>query len=149
MLRPPPSSTRTDTLFPYPTLFRSHVVHAAVGGISESDVNLAIASHAVVIGFNVRAEQSAKKLAENNDIDLRYYNIIYDAVDDVRNALSGMLAPDKREEVIGLVEIREVYTVARVGHIAGCMVTDGVVCSASKFRFPLNHLVYWQGWVDS
>ena len=83
------------------------VVHAAVGGISESDVNLAIASNAVVIGFNVRAEQSAKKLAEANGIDLRYYNIIYDAVDEVKAALSGMLAPEKKEEVIGLVEIRE------------------------------------------
>src|SRR3546814_15586123 len=84
---------------------RVQVVHAAIGGISESDVNLAIASHAVVIGFNVRAEQSAKKVAENNGIDLRYYNIIYDAVDDVRNALSGMLAPEKKEEVVGLVEM--------------------------------------------
>ncbi|AEC18989.1 GTP-binding protein LepA [Pusillimonas sp. T7-7] len=128
---------------------RVQVVHAAVGGISESDVNLAIASHAVVIGFNVRAEQSAKKLAENNDIDLRYYNIIYDAVDDVRNALSGMLAPEKREEVIGMVEIREVYNVSRVGNIAGCMVTDGVVRRDSQVRLLRNHVVHWTGWIDS
>ena len=128
---------------------RVQVVHAAVGGISESDVNLAIASHAVVIGFNVRAEQSAKKLAEHNDIDLRYYNIIYDAVDDVRNALSGMLAPEKREEVIGMVEIREVYNVSRVGNIAGCMVTDGVVRRDSQVRLLRNHVVHWTGHIDS
>ncbi|MDS1142119.1 translation initiation factor IF-2 [Pusillimonas sp. SM2304] len=128
---------------------RVQVVHAAVGGISESDVNLAIASHAVVIGFNVRAEQSAKKLAESNGIDLRYYNIIYDAVDDVRNALSGMLAPEKREEVIGMVEIREVYNVSRVGNIAGCMVTDGVVRRDAQVRLLRNHVVHWTGWLDS
>ncbi|MFW7339981.1 translation initiation factor IF-2 [Pollutimonas sp. H1-120] len=128
---------------------RVQVVHAAVGGISESDVNLAIASHAVVIGFNVRAEQSAKKLAEHNGIDLRYYNIIYDAVDDVRNAMSGMLAPEKREEVIGMVEIREVYSLSRVGNIAGCMVLDGVVRRDSQVRLLRNHVVHWSGWIDS
>src|SRR3546814_16444157 len=92
-----------------------------------SDWSSDVCSSDLVIGFNVRAEQSAKKLAENNDIDLRYYNIIYDAVDDVRNALSGMLAPEKKEEVVGLVEIREVFSVSRVGNIAGCMVLDGAV----------------------
>ncbi|MGB3290065.1 MAG: translation initiation factor IF-2, partial [Burkholderiaceae bacterium] len=128
---------------------RVQVVHAAVGGISESDVNLAIASRAVVIGFNVRAEQSAKKLAEHNGIDLRYYNIIYDAVDDVRNAMSGMLAPEKREEVIGMVEIREVYSLSRVGNIAGCMVLDGVVRRDSQVRLLRNHVVHWSGYIDS
>ena len=128
---------------------RVQVVHAAVGGISESDVNLAIASNAVIIGFNVRAEQSAKKLAENNGIDLRYYNIIYDAVDDVRNALSGMLAPEKREEVIGMVEIREVYSISRIGKVAGCMVTDGVVRRDSQVRLLRNNVVIWTGALDS
>ncbi|HEU0231242.1 MAG TPA: translation initiation factor IF-2, partial [Burkholderiaceae bacterium] len=128
---------------------RVDVVHAAVGGISESDVNLAIASHAVVIGFNVRAEQSAKKLAEHNGIDLRYYNIIYDAVDDVRNAMSGMLAPEKKEEVIGLVEIREVFNVSRVGNIAGCMVVDGLVRRDSQARLLRNNVVQWTGMLDS
>jgi len=128
---------------------RVQVVHAAVGGISESDVNLAIASHAVIIGFNVRAEQSAKKLAEHNGIDLRYYNIIYDAVDDVRQAMSGMLAPEKREEVIGMVEIREIYSLSRVGNIAGCMVTDGVVRRDAQVRLLRNHVVHWTGWLDS
>ncbi|MER1967022.1 translation initiation factor IF-2 [Castellaniella sp. GW247-6E4] len=128
---------------------RVQVVHAAVGGISESDVNLAIASNAVIIGFNVRADQSAKKLAETNDIDLRYYNIIYDAIDDVRNALSGMLAPEKREEIIGLVEIREVFTVSRVGNIAGCMVLEGLVRRDSQVRLLRNHVVHWSGSIDS
>ncbi|HUH41012.1 MAG TPA: translation initiation factor IF-2 [Castellaniella sp.] len=128
---------------------RVQVVHAAVGGVSESDVNLAIASNAVIIGFNVRADQSAKKLAENNDIDLRYYNIIYDAIDDVRNALSGMLAPEKREEVIGMVEIREVFSVSRVGNIAGCMVLEGLVRRDSQVRLLRNHVVHWTGWIDS
>ncbi|WP_199265535.1 translation initiation factor IF-2 [Alcaligenes faecalis] len=125
------------------------VVHAAVGGISESDVNLAIASNAVVIGFNVRAEQSAKKLAEANGIDLRYYNIIYDAVDEVKAALSGMLAPEQREEVIGMVEIREVYNVSRIGNIAGCMVTEGVVRRDSQVRLLRNNVVHWSGYLDS
>lgn len=128
---------------------RVQVVHAAVGGVSESDVNLAIASNAVIIGFNVRADQSSKKLAENNDIDLRYYNIIYDAVDDVRNAMSGMLAPEKREEVIGMVEIREVFTVSRIGNIAGCMVTDGVVRRDSQIRLLRNNVVQWTGHLES
>ncbi|WP_066456447.1 translation initiation factor IF-2 [Castellaniella caeni] len=128
---------------------RVQVVHAAVGGISESDVNLAIASGAVIIGFNVRADQSAKKLAENNEIDLRYYNIIYDAIDDVKNALSGMLAPEKREEVIGMVEIREIFTVSKVGNIAGCMVLEGLVKRDSQVRLLRNHVVHWTGTLDS
>ena len=128
---------------------RVQVVHAAVGGVSESDINLAIASKAVVIGFNVRADASSKKLAENNGIDVRYYNIIYDAVDDVKSAMSGMLAPEKREEVIGLVEIREVYNVSRIGNIAGCMVLDGVVRRNSQVRLLRNNVVQWTGEVDS
>ncbi|WP_417276681.1 translation initiation factor IF-2 [Castellaniella sp.] len=128
---------------------RVQVVHAAVGGISESDVNLAIASGAVVIGFNVRADQSAKKLAETNEIDLRYYNIIYDAIDDVKNALSGMLAPEKREEIIGLVEIREIFTVSKVGNIAGCMVLEGLVKRDSQVRLLRNHVVHWSGTLES
>lgn len=124
------------------------VVHAAVGGISESDVNLAIASEAVIIGFNVRAEQTARKLAETNGIDLRYYNIIYDAIDDVRAAMSGMLAPEEREEVIGMVEVREIFTVSRT-RIAGCMVTDGVVRRDSHVRLLRDHVVQWTGQIDS
>ncbi len=128
---------------------RVQVVHAAVGGITESDINLAIASNAVVIGFNVRADQSTKKLAETNGIDVRYYNIIYDAVDDVRNAMSGMLAPEEREEVIGMVEIREVYSISRIGKVAGCMVTEGLVRRDSQVRLLRNNVVHWTGSLDS
>ena len=128
---------------------RVQVVHAAVGGVSESDVNLAIASGAVIIGFNVRADASSKKLAENNGVDIRYYNIIYDAVDEIKLAMSGMLAPEKREEVIGMVEIREVYTISRIGTVAGCMVTDGVVRRDSQVRLLRNNVVHWTGWLDS
>ncbi|MBA4330075.1 MAG: translation initiation factor IF-2, partial [Polaromonas sp.] len=103
------------------------LVYSGVGGISESDVNLAIASKAVVIGFNTRADAQARKQAENNGVDLRYYNIIYDAVDELRAAMSGMLTPDKKEEVIGTAEIRQVFKVSKIGSIAGCMVTAGVV----------------------
>ncbi len=128
---------------------RVQVVHAAVGGISESDVNLAIASGAVIIGFNVRADASSKKLAENNGVDIRYYNIIYDAVDEVRAAMSGMLSPEKREEIIGMVEIREVYTISRIGTVAGCMVTDGVVRRDSQVRLLRGNVVHWTGWLES
>lgn len=125
------------------------VVHAAVGGISESDVNLAIASNAVVIGFNVRADQSAKKQAEGNDIDIHYYNIIYDAVDEIKAAMSGMLTPEKREEIIGMVEVREVYSISRIGKVAGCMVTEGVVKRDSQIRQLRNNVVIWTGYLDS
>ena len=128
---------------------RIQVVHAAVGGISESDVNLAIASGAVMIGFNVRADASSKKLAEANGVDIRYYNIIYDAVDEVKLAMSGMLAPEKREEIVGMVEIREVYTISRIGTVAGCMVTDGLVRRDSQVRLLRNNVVHWSGHMES
>lgn len=125
------------------------VVHAAVGGITESDVNLAVASKAVIIGFNTRADQSARKLAESNGIDIRYYNIIYDAVDEVKAALSGMLAPERKEEAIGLVEIRQVFRVSKVGNIAGCMVLEGVVRRGAQVRLLRNNVVTWTGELDS
>lgn len=128
---------------------RVQVVYAAVGGISESDVNLAIASQAVIIGFNVRADQNAKKLAETSGVDIRYYNIIYDAVDEVKAAMSGMLAPEKREEIIGMVDVREVYRISRIGTVAGCMVTDGVVRRDSQVRQLRNNVVIWTGALDS
>ena len=128
---------------------RVQVVHAAVGGISESDVNLAVASKAVIIGFNTRADASARKLAETNGVDIRYYNIIYDAVDEVKAALSGMLAPEKRETVIGMVEIRQVFTVSKVGSIAGCLVTEGMVKRTSSVRLLRNNVVTWSGELDS
>ncbi len=128
---------------------RVNVIHAAVGAISESDVNLAQASGAVIIGFNTRADAGSRKLAENFGVDIRYYNIIYDAVDEVRAALSGMLSPEKREEVIGLVEIRQVFTVSRVGSIAGCYVLEGMVKRGSHVRLLRNHTVVWTGELES
>jgi len=125
------------------------IVHAQVGGISESDVNLAVASKAVIIGFNVRAEQSARKLAESNGIDIRYYNIIYDAVDQVKLALTGMLAPEQREQVLGMVEIRQVFRVSKVGTIAGCMVLDGVVKRTASARLLRDNVVIWTGELES
>jgi translation initiation factor IF-2 len=128
---------------------RVNVIHGAVGGISESDVNLAQASGAVIIGFNTRADANARRLSETFGVDLRYYNIIYDAVDDVKNALSGMLAPEQREEVIGLVEIRQVFTVSKVGSIAGCYVLEGHVKRDSKVRLLRNNVVVHTGELDS
>ena len=128
---------------------RVQVVHAAVGGITESDVNLAVASKAVIIGFNTRADAQARKLAESNGVDIRYYNIIYDAIDEIKAALSGMLAPEKRETVTGQVEIRQVILVSKVGAIAGCLVTDGVVKRSSSVRLLRNNIVVWTGEIDS
>ncbi|HTP73164.1 MAG TPA: translation initiation factor IF-2 [Burkholderiaceae bacterium] len=125
------------------------VVHAAVGGISESDVNLAIASKAVIIGFNTRADAGARKLAENNGIDIRYYNIIYDAVDEVKAAMAGMLAPEQREEVIGSAEIRQVFRISKIGAIAGCMVTAGVVRRNARVRLLRDNVVVFTGELDS
>jgi len=125
------------------------VVHAAVGGISESDVNLAIASKAVIIGFNTRADAGARKLAENNGIDIRYYNIIYDAVDEVKAAMAGMLAPEQKEEIIGNAEIRQVFRISKIGAIAGCMVTAGTVRRSARVRVLRDHVVVFTGELDS
>jgi translation initiation factor IF-2 len=125
------------------------IVHAAVGGISESDVNLAIASKAVIIGFNTRADGGARKLAENTGVDIRYYNIIYDAVDEVKLAMTGMLAPEQREEVIGSAEIRQVFKVSKIGSIAGCMVTTGVVRRGARLRLLRDNIVIFTGELDS
>jgi translation initiation factor IF-2 len=128
---------------------RVQIVHGAVGGISENDVNLATASKAVIIGFNTRADAQARKLAESNGIDIRYYNIIYDAVDEVKAAMSGMLAPEKREVVTGMVEVRQVFKVPKIGAVAGCMVTDGFVKRSSSVRVLRNNVVIHTGELDS
>jgi translation initiation factor IF-2 len=125
------------------------MVYAAVGGISESDVNLAIASKAIIIGFNVRADSGARKLAEGNGIELRYYNIIYDAVDELKAAMSGMLAPEKREEVIGSAEIRTVFVASKIGTVAGCMVTSGQVTRSAHFRLLRQNVVIYTGELES
>jgi len=125
------------------------MVYTAVGGISESDVNLAIAAKAIIIGFNTRADAGARKLAEGNGVDIRYYDIIYDAVDDLKLAMSGMLTPDKKEEVIGTAEIRQVLKVSKIGSIGGCMVTSGVVRRTAKLRLLRGNVVIYTGELDS
>ena len=128
---------------------RVQIVHAAVGGISESDINLAIASKAVVIGFNVRADAGARKLADGNGIDLRYYNVIYDAVDEIKAAMGGMLAPEQKETVIGTAEIRTVFVASKIGTVAGCMITAGQVIRNSRFRLLRENVVVYTGEVES
>jgi translation initiation factor IF-2 len=125
------------------------MVYTAVGGVSESDVNLAIASKALIVGFNVRADAGARKLAENNGVDIRYYSIIYDAVDELKVAMSGMLTPDKKEEVIGTAEIRQVFKVSKIGSIAGCMVTSGVVRRSARLRLLRDNVVVFTGELES
>jgi translation initiation factor IF-2 len=125
------------------------MVYSGVGGISESDINLAIASKAIVIGFNVRADAGARKLAEGNGVDVHYYNIIYDAVDELKAAMSGMLAPEQREEVIGTAEIRTVFVASKIGTVAGCMVTSGMVNRNAKFRLLRENVVIYTGELDS
>jgi translation initiation factor IF-2 len=125
------------------------LVYAAVGAISESDINLAIASKAVVIGFNVRADAGARKLAEGNGVDVHYYNIIYDAVDELKAAMSGMLAPEQKEEVTGTAEIRTVFVASKIGTVAGSMITSGFVTRSSRFRLLRDNIVIYTGDIDS
>jgi translation initiation factor IF-2 len=126
-----------------------NIIHTGVGAITESDVNLGAASKAVVIGFNVRADAGARKLIETSGVDVRYYNIIYEAVDEVKAALSGMLAPEQKESAIGKVEIREVYRISKVGAVAGCYVQDGVIRRNSKIRVLRSNVVIHTGELDS
>ena len=128
---------------------RVKVIHGAVGGISESDVNLAQASGAVIIGFNTRADAGARKLAESYGVDIRYYNIIYDAVDEVKAALSGMLSPERRESIIGMVEVRQVFRVPKVGAVAGCYVKEGLVKRGSSVRVLRDNVVVHSGVLES
>jgi translation initiation factor IF-2 len=125
------------------------VVHGAVGGISESDINLAIASKAIIIGFNTRADAGARKLAEHNGVNIRYYNIIYDAVDEVKAAMTGMLAPEQREEILGTAEIRTVFVASKIGTVAGSMVTSGLVRRNARFRLLRENVVIYTGDVES
>jgi translation initiation factor IF-2 len=127
-----------------------NIVHAAVGGITESDVNLALASKAIIIGFNARADAAARKLAEHSGVDIRYYNVIYDAVDEVKSALSGMLAPERKENVLGMVEVRQTFKISSVGTVAGCYVTEGIVRrSNAKVRLLRDNVVIHDGELDS
>jgi translation initiation factor IF-2 len=126
-----------------------NLIHGGVGAITESDVNLALASKAIVIGFNTRADAAARKLAESSGVDIRYYNIIYAMVDEIKAALSGMLAPEKRESILGMVEVRQVFTVSKVGTIAGCYVLEGMIKRGAKIRVLRNNVVIHDGELDS
>ena len=126
-----------------------NILHTGVGAITESDINLAAASKAVVIGFNVRADAGARKLMDSAGVDVRYYNIIYEAVDEVKAALGGMLSPEEKENIIGLVEIREVFRISRVGSVAGCYVLDGMVKRGSKVRVLRSNVVIHTGELEA
>jgi translation initiation factor IF-2 len=126
-----------------------NIIHAAVGAISESDVNLALASRAVLIGFNVRADAQARKLAESSGVDIRYYNIIYEAVDDVKAAMGGLLSPEKKEHALGLAEIRQVFRITKVGAVAGCYVLEGMLKRTARVRVLRDNVVVFDGELDS
>jgi translation initiation factor IF-2 len=126
-----------------------NIISSGVGGITESDINLAMASKGVVIGFNVRADSAARKLVDEEGIDLRYYSIIYDVIDDVKKAISGMLEPEVREQIIGIAEVREVFRSPKFGNIAGCIVTSGVVRKSNPIRVLRDNVVIYEGELES
>ena len=126
-----------------------NIIHAGVGAITESDINLALASKAVIIGFNSRADATARRLISSTGVDVRYYNIIYDAVDEIKAAMSGMLAPEQKENVVGLVEMREVFRISKVGTVAGCYVLDGLVRRGASVRVLRDNVVIHSGELES
>jgi translation initiation factor IF-2 len=126
-----------------------NIIASGVGGITESDVNLAIASSAIIVGFNVRADQSAKRLVENEGVDLRYYSVIYDLIDEVKAALSGMLKPEYQEKIVGLAEVRDVFRSSKFGAIAGCMVIEGLIRRNLPVRVLRDNVVVYEGQLES
>lgn len=126
-----------------------NIVHSGVGAIIESDINLALASKAVVIGFNCRADLGARKLIESTGVDVRYYNIIYEAVDEIKKALSGMMLPERKEKTIGMVEIREIYRIPKIGVVAGCYVLEGLVKRDALIRVLRDGVVIQTDSLDS
>ncbi len=128
---------------------RVRVIAGGVGGINESDVNLAVASKAIMVGFNVRADATARRLVEDQGVDLHYYSVIYDVIDEVKKAINGMLSPEIREEIIGLAEVRDVFRSSKFGAIAGCMVVDGSVRRSAPIRVLRNNVVVFEGELES
>jgi len=126
-----------------------NVIHSAIGAVNESDINLASASNAVIIAFNVKADSGARKLANNLEVDMRNYSIIYEAVDEVKAALGGLLAPEQKENILGLVEIREIYKASKIGNIAGCFVLEGVIRRNSNIRLLRDSEIVFEGELDS
>ena len=128
---------------------RVKVIGGGVGGLNESDVNLAMASNAMLVGFNVRADSTARRLLDENEIDVRYYSVIYDVIDDVKSMVSGMLAPEIREKIIGLAEVKDVFRSPKFGQIAGCLVVDGVVRRSEPIRVLRDNVVIYEGELES
>jgi translation initiation factor IF-2 len=128
---------------------RVNIISRGVGGITESDANLALASNAIMIGFNVRADAGSKRIVEENGIDLRYYSVIYEIIDQVHKAMTGMLAPEFKEQIIGLAEVREVFRSPKFGSIAGCLVMDGAVKRNNPIRVLRDNVVIFLGELDS
>ena len=126
-----------------------NIVASGVGGITETDVTLAITSDAVIFGFNVRADNNARRIAETEGVEVRYYNVIYDLIDDVKSALTGMLSPELREEIVGIAEVRDVFRSPKFGLIAGCMVTEGTVYRSKPIRVLRDNVVIFEGELDS
>ena len=126
-----------------------NVIHKAVGAISESDVTLAAASDAVIIGFQVRPSMAARRLAENDGVDIRLYSIIYDAIEEIKDAMEGMLSPDVKEEISGTAEVLQTYKISKVGTIAGCMVREGKIKRSSKVRLIRDGIVIYTGELGS
>jgi translation initiation factor IF-2 len=125
------------------------VVASGIGGITESDVNLAATSKAIIIGFNVRADATARRMLQEQGIDVRYYSIIYEALDEVKQALSGMLAPETKEQIVGLAEVRDVFRSSKMGAVAGCLVVDGYVKRNNPIRVLRDNVVIFQGALES
>ena len=125
------------------------MISSGVGGITESDVNLALASGAIVIGFNVRAEAGSRNLAREEGVEIRYYSVIYDLIDEIKQAMSGMLAPEFKEEIIGMAEVRDVFRAPKIGAIAGCMVVEGVVKRNNPIRVLRDNVVIFEGELES
>ena len=125
------------------------IISSGVGGITESDINLAMASNAAVIGFNVRADAAVRRLAMGKGIEIRYYDVIYDVIDDVRKAMSGLLSPELREQIVGLAEVRDVFSSSRFGAVAGCLVIEGIVRKGNPIRVLRDNIVVFEGGLES
>ena len=126
-------------------MVKPRILHSAVGGISESDVSLAGASGGIIVGFNVRANPQARDMAQRDGVDIRYYSVIYDIVNDAKALIQGMMAPTLQENFLGHAEIREVFNITKVGKVAGCRITDGVVRRGSKVRLLRDDVVIHEG----
>ena len=126
-----------------------NIIGSGVGGITETDASLAAASNAILLGFNVRADTSARRMIENENLDLRYYSIIYQLIDEVKQAMGGMLAPEFRQEIIGLAQVREVFKSPKLGAVAGCMVTEGTIKRNNPIRVLRDNIVIYEGELES